>query len=243
MFNADANIIIPENIWPKTRISSTSAWLDLMYASKGGSTLPGFPIPIQNIRKVSIPGQPDYYQLDIESRPIGGGPGLRDFPLDHYDVGLASPALTVEGMDGKVYRIPLGFDVQFEGDTGWDARLEFGMPHVPMFVGVPRVDDQRPRSGREACGLVISRSYWQIGLAASLILLLSSPVFYVWRRPGETSGLELIAAMTGLGAIRCYLLGSPSSIGDLLPFDFYFALIVGAVALIPLLRSDRGKGA
>jgi hypothetical protein len=44
-----------------------------------------------------------------------------------------------------------------------------------------------------------------------------------------------------VAAIRSYLLGAPASVGNLLPFDFVLASMVGAVALIPLLRPSGSK--
>jgi hypothetical protein len=96
---------------------------------------------------------------------------------------------------------------------------------------------------QQKCELIISRSYWHIGLIFTLALILSTPALYVLRKPSEPAGLELIAAVIGLGAIRCYLLGTRSSIGDLQLADFYFAIVVGWVALIPLCRYDKGHDA
>jgi hypothetical protein len=47
--------------------------------------------------------------------------------------------------------------------------------------------------------------------------------------------------MLGVATIRTSLIGAPSSIGGLLPFDFALALIVGAVAFIPLWKASDKK--
>jgi hypothetical protein len=71
-----------------------------------------------------------------------------------------------------------------------------------------------------------------------MLAIMSAPAVYAWRRPKEPAGLELIAAILGVAAIRTYLVGSPASVGTLLPFDFLLASIVFIVAFIPFWRLD-----
>jgi hypothetical protein len=239
-FEQVGQIFIPATNWPKLSSKIESVFLDEMDSLNGQSALPGVPFKLGAPHRWRVPGQFDAYRMVLEPTSVQSIPKSRIFPIDRYDVGMAALCVEIQTVDGAAYRIPVSFDLNFSGDSGWESRLAVGSPYSSSLFDREQVV-QTPRDAlQQKCELIISRSYWHIGLIFTLALILSTPALYVLRKPSESAGLELIAAVIGLGAIRCYLLGTPSSIGDLQLTDFYFAIVVGWVALIPLFRYDKG---
>lgn len=233
-FKMTGRIFVPIWLWPKGIPTSQRGQLDLpMMAQDGEVHFPWVPT------SVSAPVKTEFestavYQIEVEEQPVGVG-ALRSYPLDTYWVGIRSAQLMLPTQAGQpVASLPLELHVRFDGEPGWDAQRKIGVDtgFHGRFDTASIPGDQSP--GAQACGLVISRSPWYIGLVASLLAVICVPAIYVLRRPQEPAGLELIAAILGVATIRTYLIGAPSSLGSLLPFDFLLALIVGAVAFTPL---------
>ncbi|WP_241292707.1 DUF4436 domain-containing protein [Burkholderia stabilis] len=233
----NGSVYVPIWLWPKEAPESLKGWIDLPDMAEDGELHSSW-IP----SSVSVPIKTEFdstavYQMEIEKRSVGSGT-LRHYPFDRYWIGIQSARLTLQTQSGQpVANIPLELHVRFDGEPGWDAQRKIGVDEGfrAGFATPYSEGDQSP--GAHACGLTISRSPWYIGLVASLLAVMAVPILYVWRRPQESAGLELIAAILGMATLRTYLIGPPSSVGSLLPFDFVMALIICAVAFIPLWRS------
>ncbi|WP_439890307.1 hypothetical protein ACS7SF_13755 [Ralstonia sp. 25C] len=232
-------VFIPIWLWPHGVSTSQRGWLELPQMAQDGEVhVPWIPTLVSPPIKTEL-ASAAVYQMEVEEQPIGVG-SLRSYPLDKYWVGIQSARLTLPAQTGHpMENLPLELHVRFDGEPGWDAQRKIGVDRGisdKPYAVTHEASDQS--SNAQGCGLIIHRSPWYVGLVGSLLAVLLVPAIYVWRRPLEPAGLELIAAILGVATIRTYLIGAPTAVGNLLPFDFVLALIVGAVAFIPLWRSD-----
>jgi hypothetical protein len=239
-FSMKGTVFVPIWLWPKDTATSQNIWLDLPQMGRDGEVhSPWVPTLVSPPFKTEFESTA-VYQMEVAEQPVGVG-SLRAYPLDSYWVGIQSVRLALPTQVGEpVVNVPLELHVRFDGEPGWDARRKIGANtgfHDGFDTAIRPVDQSQ---GAQACGLVISRSPWYLGLVGSLFAVMLVPAIYVWRRPRVPAGLELIAAILGVATIRTYLIGTPSGVGSLLPFDFVLALIVGAVAFIPLWRPHAG---
>jgi hypothetical protein len=237
-FSMKGTVIVPVGLWPRDLPESQKGWIDLPDMSEDGQVhAPWVPLPASAPVKTEFESTA-VYQIEVEQGPVGIGT-LRSYPFDRYWVGFQSARLTLPGQSGQAAaNIPLELHVRFDGEPGWDAERKIGVngPYHEGFGTPYGFGDQSPSSG--GCGLTIHRSPWYIGLVFSLLAIMAVPAAYVWRRRQGPAGLELIAAILGMATIRTYLIGSPSSIGSLLPFDVVLGLIICAVAFIPFWKPN-----
>lgn len=241
-FNMKGTVFVPVWLWPKGVPESEKGSIDLPEMSEDGEVhVPSVPLSVSAPFKTAVDST-EVYQMEV-AEPVGFGT-LRRYPLDRYWVGIQSARLSLPKQAGEgVASIPLELHVRFDGEPGWDAHRKIGANEVfhEGFDSPYSPTDQTPNA--RACGLVINRSLWYIGLVGSLVAIMTVPALYVWHRPQEPAGLELIAAILGVATIRTYLIGSPSSVASLLPFDVVLALIVFAVAFIPFWKSNASDEA
>lgn len=90
----------------------------------------------------------------------------------------------------------------------------------------------------DECVLIIKRSPWYIAMVALLVMLLFVPAIYLFYRPQDNPGIDLIAVILGIAAIRQFFLGSVVE-WKLYPIDIVFAGIVVLTAVIPLFRLNK----
>ncbi|WP_146122333.1 hypothetical protein [Burkholderia multivorans] len=244
-FQMTGVVYVPVWLWPKGVPGSQKGQIDLPDMSDDGEVhIPWLPLSVSSPVKTEFEGT-EVYQMELEASPVGNGT-LRAYPFDRYWVGIQSARLVLPLPSQSVQsapNIPLELHVRFEGEPGWDAHRKIGADE-PFHEGFESPDGSGSESpGARSCGLVISRSPWYIGLMAALLAVLGvAPCLYVWRRPTEAAGLELIAAMVGMATIRTYLIGPSSSVAGLLPFDVVLGAFICAVAFIPFWRPETRDG-
>ncbi|NRE34354.1 DUF4436 domain-containing protein [Burkholderia pseudomallei] len=240
-FRMKGSVYVPVWLWPKATPESLRGWTSLPAMSEDGNThFAGLPVSISPPVETRL-GSIAVYQMDIEERSVGIG-SLRNYPFDQYWVGIKSAQLNLQTQSGQpVASVPLELSVRFDGESGWDARRDIGVDDATPARFDTFTSQSNQSSGMRSCGFTIKRSFWYIGFVFLLLAISATPVLYVWRRPQEPAGLELIAAILGMATLRSYLIGPPPSVGSLLPFDFILALVIIAVAFIPLWkRSTHG---
>lgn len=242
-FRMKGIVFVPTWLWPKDVSNSQKGWLYLPWIDQDGEGVGiAIPTPISTAVNEELDSMAGY-RIEVEEESVGFG-SLRAYPFDRYWVGIQSASLILPTQGGQEQvSVPLELNVRFNGDAGWDARRKIGVDTGTGLLNYATTVNTlgSQSSGAGSCGLVLSRSLWYLGLVGSLLAVMVVPAIYVWPRPQEPAGLELIAAMLGVATIRTYLVGTPSSAGGLLPFDFVLALIVGVVAFAPLWKPDRSE--
>lgn len=87
----------------------------------------------------------------------------------------------------------------------------------------------------DECAVIVERSGWYKSLIALLLLLLITPAIYLVYRPEDNPGVDLIAVILGVAAIRQFFLGSLMD-WQLSWIDIVFAGIAVLTAMIPLIH-------
>lgn len=161
----------------------------------------------------------------------------RWFPFEDYRVGFSASVHTLQPsaksyrkqtMDVTIVNATLSNDfvvrqAKTMRDFIWEPEKAAALRNVDKEYSV------------DTCALVISRPLWYKTMVLFLVSLLFAPAVYIYYRRDADPGVELIAAILGIAAIRYYLLG------DLNNWNFYyidaaFGLAILLTAFIPLWR-------
>lgn len=209
---------------------------------------------LNNLRSPSIlPGIPYFLDLDtdnvtrrwnneavlkIKEIPLHGMGFLSDFPFDTYRLGF-KPALYVSGpgdaesrlfpLDTAITNIRLSDAMAVRKAATWqDYVTDVSLDAAERSVRY-KVDD---------CALIVNRAPWYRSMVVLLVVILIVPAVYLIYRPDDNPGVDLIAVILGVAAIRQFLLGNIID-WRLYKLDMVFVLVTVVTAAIPLWHIHR----
>jgi hypothetical protein len=162
---------------------------------------------------------------------------LEYFPFDQYKIGYR-PIVRYYTTDGsnKVLNVSTAVtNVRLSPLFTVRKVAEWG----DYVTGVRLEEQEKTRQYLpDECTLLLKRSPWYIEMVALLLLLLFVPAIYLSYRPEDNPGIDLIAVILGIAAIRQFFLGSVDE-WNLYLIDIVFAGIAVITAIIPLFRLNK----
>ena len=177
---------------------------------------------------------------ELEPRPIGVQGRATDFPFDTYRYGYKPVLYYLKGNE----RV----DLKFKHIT---TSMEMSNTFTPIqkynraeYIGeksvLVREEDYKPYTANECAFSVERKGSFKV-IVWLLMLVICLPLLHVFYR--DEPGIDFLATLVGIGAIRVFLLG-PLNDFQLYKIDFLFAaaiLLVGTVSLIKAMRANSRR--
>lgn len=177
--------------------------------------------------------------LKLKNRELSMDGNLERFPFDDYRLGFTASVRVLKPGAGSYRDQPMeaviinthvsnAFVVKKVQRTGQFLRN----PERSSFV------KSHERYSVDQCALIFERPLWYRAMIFFLLMILFAPAVYLYYKRDADPGVELIAAILGVAAIRAYLLGGFAE-WDFYWIDAAFGLAVLSTAIIPLWRLPR----
>lgn len=186
---------------------------------------------IDNRRQVSL--RLKNYELHVDG-------SLQRFPFDDYRLGF-TPSVHVLRPEAESSR-PYPVEVTIVNVNMSNAFVVQKAQTTAQFKRdyEPSDPSLNERYGVDQCALVFKRPIWYQAMIVFLVALLLAPAAYIFYKPDVDPGVELVAAILGVAAIRAFFLGGLAE-WNLYPIDIVLAFCVLVTAVIPLLRLPRKR--
>lgn len=204
------------------------------------SSSPSLMASVPNWIKVERPqagdiGDQRQVTLNLKDYELGEGT-LWKFPFDEYRFGFTTSVHVIKP-DAKSYR-QQPIDATIININLSNAFVVQKVMTIDQFMRNPElsgVANLKKQYTVDQCALIINRPIWYQAMIGFLLTLLFAPAIYIFYKRDADPGIELIAAILGVAAIRGYFLGGFTEWNFYL-IDILFALSILLTAVIALWR-------
>jgi hypothetical protein len=175
--------------------------------------------------------------LKFKERELRADNDVEKYPFEKYRIGF-SAQVKVVGLEGQRHH-PVAMDVTIVNTNLSNPFIVRKIESVKEFMLSPdRESAATTRFKTNQCALIVERAIWYQAMVLFLIGLIFAPAVFLLYKDGTDPGVELIAALLGVVAIRSYLLGAPTD-WNIYRIDVVFASAVLLTAVIPLWRLHK----
>ncbi|WP_209725346.1 hypothetical protein, partial [Duganella sp. 1411] len=163
---------------------------------------------------------------------------LNNFPRDRYQIGFR-PVLRIATADAMSQPFPLDAvltNIDLANSLIVKKAVTWGdFASAKALEG----DEKTTLYKSDECALNIERPAWYQAMVYLLLTLLFVPAIYMLYRPQDNPGVDLIAVILGIAAIRQFLVGNVVD-WTLYQIDFVFVGVTVLTAAVPLMHIIKG---
>lgn len=175
--------------------------------------------------------------LELKQKELWVIGGLEKYPFDQYRLGFSARVLIKSAKDYKY--LPLVMDVVVVNVYLTNSFMAKKVERPEQFmIGLKSNMPETGHYESSQCSLIVERPLWYKAMVVFLLVLIFVPAVFLFYKRDADPGMELVAALLGVAAIRSYLLGIPTD-WNLYQIDFIFAGAVMLTAVIPLWRLHK----
>ncbi|MFZ3018340.1 MAG: hypothetical protein WA056_07790 [Gallionella sp.] len=205
-------------------------------------THPSFYIPFPDFIELEKPSGVSVgdrgITLKLKEKELQVHGDITQYPFDNYLIGFSAEVMVTYKNDPQYHSLPV--EVSIVNTMLSNVFVVREARTNNEFMNDASDPAAMVRYETNQCALIVERSPWYKAMVLFLVTLIFVPAIYSVYKTDSDPGVELIAAILGVAAIRSYLLGIPAD-WIIYPIDVVFAAAVMFTAVIPLWRIGEAK--